>query len=63
MYYNKAIFEENGVAVPTTYEEYRQVCDTLVANGVTPVALASTPDDAWLVSSVYSAVSKWYWWI
>lgn len=50
MYYNKAIFEENGVAVPTTYEEYRQVCDTLVANGVTPVALASTPDDAWLVS-------------
>ena len=23
MYYNKAIFEENGLAVPTTYDEYR----------------------------------------
>lgn len=50
MYYNKALFEQCGLSVPTTYEEYRNCCDTLLANGITPVALASTPDDAWLVS-------------
>ena len=50
MYYNKRIFEENNVSVPTTYEEYLQVCETLKANGVVPVALASRASDAWLVS-------------
>ena len=41
MYYNKAIFDKYGLEVPTTYDEYVQVCDTLKENGVTPVALAS----------------------
>lgn len=41
MYYNKAIFDEYNLEVPTTYDEYVQVCDTLKENGVTPVALAS----------------------
>lgn len=50
MYYNKAMFDQCGLSVPSTYEEYRNCCDTLLANGITPVALASTPDDAWLVS-------------
>lgn len=58
MYYNKAIFEEYGLSVPTTYDEYRNVCDTLLANGVTPVALASTPDDAWLVSQYIQQLSN-----
>lgn len=50
MYYNTDIFEQYNLSVPTTYEEYCKVCDTLLENGVTPVALASTSDDAWLVS-------------
>ncbi len=50
MYYNADIFAQYNLSVPTTYEEYCSVCDTLLANGVTPVALASTSDDAWLVS-------------
>lgn len=37
MYYNKDVFAENGVQVPTTWEEFTQVADTLVANGVTPL--------------------------
>ena len=57
MYYNKAIFEENGLAVPTTYDEYRKVCDTLLEKGITPVALASTADDAWLVSQYIQQLS------
>jgi len=50
MYYNTDIFDQYGLSVPTTYDEYLQVCETLKSNGVTPVALASTADDAWLVS-------------
>ena len=57
MYYNKAIFDEYNLEVPTTYDEYVQVCDTLKENGVTPVALASTADDAWLVSQYIQQLS------
>lgn len=57
MYYNTAIFEEYSLEVPTTYEEYCDVCDTLLENGVTPVALASTADDAWLVSQYIQQLS------
>ena len=57
MYYNKRIFEENNLEVPTTYEEYRNVCDTLKDKGITPVALASTADDAWLVSQYIQQLS------
>ncbi len=50
MFYNKDIFEEYGLEVPTTYDEYLEICETLKAAGITPVSLASTADDAWLVS-------------
>ena len=58
MYYNKRIFEENGVAVPTTYDEFIQVCQTLKDNGVTPISLASTAADAWLVSQYIQELSN-----
>lgn len=46
MFYNKKIFEENGVQVPTTYDEFLSVCETLKGNGVTPMAMCGT--DAWI---------------
>lgn len=58
MYYNTAIFDQYGLSIPTTYDEYTQICDTLVANGVTPVALASTSNDAWLVSQYIQQLSN-----
>ena len=38
MYYNRAIFEENGLSVPKTWEEFKNVCETLKANGITPIS-------------------------
>ena len=38
-FYNKAIFEQNGLTVPTTYEEFMNVVKTLTDNGVTPIAI------------------------
>lgn len=46
MFYNKQIFQDNGVEVPTTYDEFLQVCETLKSNGVTPMAMCGT--DAWI---------------
>lgn len=46
MFYNKQIFEENNVEVPTTYEEFMQVCETLKGNGVVPMAMSGA--DAWI---------------
>ena len=39
VYYNKDIFEENGIEIPTTYDEFINVCKTLQDNGVAPLVL------------------------
>lgn len=38
MWYRKDIFEEYGIEVPTTFEEFEEVCATLKGNGITPLA-------------------------
>ena len=35
--YNKKIFEQYNLSVPKTFEEFKQVCQTLLDNGITPV--------------------------
>ncbi|MFV0465235.1 MAG: ABC transporter substrate-binding protein [Lachnospiraceae bacterium] len=36
MVYNKSLFDEMGLAVPTTYEEFKTLCATLSDAGITP---------------------------
>ncbi len=37
MVYNKTLFEELGITeVPTTYEEFKAVCETIAEEGITP---------------------------
>ncbi|NQX11037.1 extracellular solute-binding protein [Microbacteriaceae bacterium VKM Ac-2855] len=45
--YNKALFEQNGVAVPTTWSELLAACDTFTAAGVTPIY--STFKEPWTI--------------
>ncbi len=40
VYYNKTAFDELGLTVPTTYEEFEGVLDAFVAAGQTPIAEA-----------------------
>lgn len=40
IYYRKDIFEQYGLEVPTTFEEFEQVCATLKENGITPISTA-----------------------
>ena len=39
-YYRKDIFEQYNLEVPTTFEEFEQVCATLKENDVTPISTA-----------------------
>ncbi len=56
MYYNKQIFADNGLEIPTTYEEFLNVCDTLKANGVTPMSLAATT--SWIPAEFVQQLSN-----
>lgn len=38
IYYNKAIFEENNIALPKTFDEYISVCKQFEELGITPLA-------------------------
>ena len=38
VYYNKAVFADNGIEVPATFEEFLAVCEQLKAAGITPLA-------------------------
>ncbi|MDL2206001.1 extracellular solute-binding protein [Eubacteriales bacterium OttesenSCG-928-N13] len=38
VYYNREIFEQNNITIPTTTEEFKAVCETLKAAGITPIA-------------------------
>ena len=40
VYYNKTAFDELGLSVPTTYDEFEDVLDAFVAAGQTPIAEA-----------------------
>lgn len=40
-FYNKDIFQNNGLEAPVTYEEFLEVAKTLRANDITPLAVGS----------------------
>lgn len=39
VFFNKAIFEENNIEIPTTFEELLDVCDKLNDAGIVPISL------------------------
>ncbi|MDO4274958.1 MAG: ABC transporter substrate-binding protein [Eubacteriales bacterium] len=48
--YNKDVFEENGLKIPKTFDEFNAVCDTLKEAGITPVYVSMA--DAWTVNQI-----------
>jgi len=41
VYYRKDIFEKLGIAAPKTFEQLLSACDTLNANGITPITIGT----------------------
>lgn len=50
VFYNKKMFETNGLKPPATWSEFLEVCDALKAKGIVPIALGnkySWPAQLW----------------
>ena len=45
IYYNKELFKEMGLEVPTNFDDFIAVCDKIKAKGITPIGLAG--QDPW----------------
>lgn len=46
MFYNTRLFEQYGVAVPTTYDEFLAACQAFIDNGIAPISVPA--QDAWI---------------
>ena len=42
IYYNRALFEQYNLQPPQSWDEFMEICATLHANGITPLAMAGT---------------------
>ncbi|RJL32753.1 ABC transporter substrate-binding protein [Bailinhaonella thermotolerans] len=51
--YNKKLFAEKGVSVPTTWDELIAAAKKLKDGGVTPFAVAAGPDATWTLPMVH----------
>lgn len=58
VFYNKRIFAEHGLTAPETYDEFKQVVQTLADNGVPPIALGNR--DRWPGSLWYMYLGDRY---
>jgi raffinose/stachyose/melibiose transport system substrate-binding protein len=53
-YYNKKIFSDLGLKVPTTWAEFLSACDTIKAAGITPISLGYK--DSWVTQLAHFAI-------
>ncbi|MFS4436995.1 ABC transporter substrate-binding protein [Paracoccaceae bacterium GXU_MW_L88] len=51
IYYRKDIFEENGIAAPTNWEEFLAACATLKEAGITPITTGSKA--LWPIAGIF----------
>ncbi|WP_368250696.1 ABC transporter substrate-binding protein [Enterococcus sp. 2201sp1_2201st1_B8_2201SCRN_220225] len=53
--YNKDLFEEANVAVPTTWSEFQEVCETFANKGIQPLEL--TFKDSWTALPIWNSLA------
>lgn len=51
MLYNKEIFEKYNIEVPTDYASFKEACETLLDNGITPVYFPAKEE--WVCNQVF----------
>lgn len=54
LWYNKHIFDDNGLKAPTTFDEFFEVADVLKAKGITPLALGDK--EPWAATQLYENI-------
>lgn len=50
LYYNKTFFDQNGISVPTTWDELEQVCATIKALDPTSIPLGYDSESNWFIT-------------
>jgi glucose/mannose transport system substrate-binding protein len=55
VFYNTHVFEEYGLAEPTTWDEFWTLCDSLKAAGVDPIALGDK--NAWPLTYIFRSIT------
>lgn len=53
IYYNKKVFEDNNVEIPTNYSEFLEVVKTFSNKGITPLSLFKDP---WVAPALYETI-------
>ena len=54
VYYNKDLFQKNGVQVPTTWDEFIAACEAFKAKGITPIVMGGA--EKWPVGLVMEGI-------
>ncbi|MBP3196501.1 MAG: extracellular solute-binding protein, partial [Butyrivibrio sp.] len=57
-YYNKALFEENNLEVPKTYEDLLNCVETFTQSGIIPLALFG--QEGWNTAAAYDVIATRY---
>lgn len=55
VYFNKAVFEKLGLAIPKTYDEFLQICEKIKASGMTAIAF----NKDWQIFDTYTFAPSW----
>jgi raffinose/stachyose/melibiose transport system substrate-binding protein len=53
--YNKDMFEEHGWSIPTTWDEFTELCETIQAEGITPLYFGFK--DTWTTLAPWNAIA------
>ncbi len=53
--YNRDMFEEHGWQIPTTWEEFNQLCETIAAEGIQPLYFGYK--DTWICLAPWNAIA------
>ncbi|TBL77844.1 ABC transporter substrate-binding protein [Paenibacillus thalictri] len=55
IFYNKKVFQDNGLQVPETWEEFLKVCETLKSKNIIPIAQSGKA--SYLLSMTHTAIA------
>ncbi|SCP94775.1 ABC transporter substrate-binding protein [Anaerobium acetethylicum] len=55
MFYNKAMFEEQGLKAPETWDELKAVCQKFIDAGITPIGMSVK--DTWVLAMTHDALT------
>ena len=55
IFYNKKMFAEQGVKAPTTWDEWKQVCQKFSDAGITPIGVSAK--DTWVLAMTHDAIA------